>query len=326
MKKFLFTRIFIGFTLCLFFLFGTCLVTDAAAQTKYELRWGTITVGGAWQVIGSAMLEDVKRLNPNITGSIAPSTTTANVIAVHQGKFNVGFSLSDTTADAWDGEGYFKPYGKIQDIRNLITIYPQTSHIIVAADSGIAKVEDLKDKRISPGAKGLSNDLETQRLLKLYGLSYKDVKVSYLSFEDAALQFSDGHLDALMFLTVTYPYAPVINVNSKKQIRLIPIPDDKIAELCKFRGVESYTIPAGIYKGINYPVKGIAVRSHIIVRKDMPDDIAYAIVKAIAENFKRYPTVYKAMELVRENEIVRDVGIPFHPGAIKYYKEKKLMK
>lgn len=297
-----------------------------AQATKFELKWGTITAGGAWQVVGSAMLEDIKKANPMISGSIIPSSTTANVLGVAKEKFNIGFSLSDTTADAWQGEGYFKPYGKLQNIRNLVTIYPQTTHIVVPADSNITKIEQLKGKRITPGAKGLSNDLQLQRLLKLYGLSYNDFKVSFLSFDDAAQQFIDGHIDALMFLTVTYPYAPVINVSAQRPIRLLSIPDDKIAALTKFQGVEPYTMPPNIYKGQDYPVKGIAVRSHVIVRSDMPDDVAYAIVKAIVENFKRYPLVYKAMELVRQEDLTRDVGIPFHPGALKYYKEKGMIK
>jgi hypothetical protein len=297
-----------------------------AQAPKIELRWGTITAGGAWQVVGSAMLEDIKKANPTISGSIMPSSTTANVLGVHQGKFNIGFSLSDTTADAWQGEGYFKPYGKIQNIRNLFTIYPQTSHIVVSADSNITKIEQLKGKRITPGAKGLSNDLELQRLLKLYGLSYNDFKVSFLSFDDAAQQFIDGHIDGLMFLTVTYPYAPVLNVNAQRSVKFLSIPDEKIAALTKFQGVESHTMPPGIYKGQDYPVKGIAVRSHVIVRSDMPDEVAYVIVKTVMENFKRYPIVYKAMEMLKQADLSRDVGIPFHPGALKYYKEKGLIK
>jgi uncharacterized protein len=297
-----------------------------AAPVKYELRWGTIVAGGAWQVIGAAMLEDVKKMNPNIIGSTAPSTPTTSLVSVHQGKLNIAFSLSDATAEAWDGEGYFKPFGKIQDIRNLITLYPQATQIVVAADSNINKIEDLKGKRISPGAKGLSNDIESQRLFALYGLSYKDFKVSFLSFEDAAQQFTDGHLDALTLVTLPFPFASIINISSKRQIKLISIPDDKIAALAKFRGVEPYTLPANTYSGINYPVKGIASRAHLFVRQDFPEDVAYSVVKSIAANFKRYPTVYKSMDLVKETDIGRDVGIPFHPGAIKFLKEKGLVK
>lgn len=327
MKKLISITIFIVLNFCLFFAAGFNPVMAAeSTQTKYELRWGTTPAGGAFQVVGSAMLEDIKRMNPNIIGSTAPSTPTASIVGVHQGKLNIAFSQSDATADAWEGEGYFKPYGKIQDTRNLMSLYPQATHIIVAANADINKIEDLKGKRISPGAKGLSNDVESQRLFSLYGLSYKDFKVSFLSFEDAALQFTDGHLDALMFLTIPFPFAPVINVSSKRQVKLLSIPDDKVAALSKFRGIEPYTLPAGLYSGINYPVKGIAVRSHIFVRNDFPDDTAYAIVKSIMTNFKRYPTVYKAMDLVKENEVARDVGIPFHPGAVKYLKEKGLVK
>ena len=300
--------------------------TCAVSTEKYELRWATIVAGGAWQIIGSAMLEDVKKANPNITGSTVPSSTTANLMGLHQGKFNIGFSLTDTTADAWDGEGSFKPTGQVNNIRALAALYPQASHLVVWADSDINKIEDLRGKRITPSAKGLSCDLETQRLLKAYGMTYDDVKVQFLNFEDSATQFIDGHLDALMYMTVPFPFAPVINAGAQRQIRFLSIPDDKIAQLTTFRGIEAYTLPAGLYKGVDYPVKGIAVRAHLVVRDDMPDEIAYAIVKTIADNFPRYPTVLKSMAYASLEDLGRDVGIPLHPGALKYYKERGLVK
>ncbi len=310
--------------------FLICLAAGSPAEAqlskKYELSWGTIVAGGAWQIIGSAMLEDVKKANPNITGANVPSTPTATLMGIHQGKFNIGFSLTDSTAEAWDGEGYFKPTGQIRDIRSLMALYPQATHLVVRADSDIKKVEDFRGKRVSPAARGLSNDIEAQRLLKLYGMGYNDVRVQFLSFEDAAVQFIDGHLDVLLFLTIPFPFASVINVNSHRPVRLISIPDDKIAQLAKFRGVEPYTLPTGLYKGIDYPVKGIAVRAHLVVGANMPDELAYAIVKAIAENFKRYPSVLKSMEYARLEDTGRDVGIPLHPGALKYYKERGLVK
>ena len=298
----------------------------AQLSKKYELSWGTIVAGGAWQILGSAMLEDVKKANPNISGANVPSTPTATLMGIRQGKFNIGFSLTDATAEAWDGEGYFKSMGQIRGIRSLMTLYPQATHLVVRADSEIKKIEDLRGKRVSPAARGLSNDIEAQRLLKLYGMSYNDVKVQFLSFEDSAVQFIDGHLDSLLFLTVPFPFAPVINVNSHRQVRLISIPDDKVAQLAKFRGVEAYTLPTGMYKGIDYPVKGIAVRAHLVVGDSMPDELAYAIVKAIAENFSRYPSVLKSMEYARPQDMGKDVGIPLHPGALKYYKERGLVK
>lgn len=300
--------------------------TKSGENQSINLRWGTITAGGAWQVIGNSMLEDIKKANPNIKGSTLPSTTTGNVLGVHEGKFDIAFSIADTTAAAWNGDGYFKPTGKLDDIREVAALYPQSTHIVVWADSKINSIADLKGKRVSPGAKGLSSDVEFQRLLKAYGMSLNDVKVSYLSFDDAAQQMIDGHLDALALVTVPPPYAPVISVGSQKAIKLLSIPDDKIAEMVKYQGVQSYEMPAGTYKDIDYPVKGIMSRSHIIVRKDMPDDVVYNIVKAMAENFPRYKEVLASMKFTNVEEMATDVGIPMHPGALKYYKEKGWIK
>lgn len=300
--------------------------TDALAQKKYDLRWGTAPVGGAFQVLASAIQEDIRKADPNISGTMVPSSMAANVMGVHEGKFNLAVSLADTTATGWDGEEYFKATGKIQDVRNLVTLYPQATHIVVRANSNINKIEDLKGKRVSPAAKGLSNDLEAQRLLKLYGMSYNDVKVQFASFEDCAGLFIDGHLDALLFVTLPFPSAPVLNVSHQVAVRLLSIPDDKVAQLTKYRGVESYTLPSGLYKGVDYPVKGIAVRAHIIARQDMPDDLAYMIVKIIAENFSRYPNVLKSMSYAKIEDMAKDVGIPFHPAALRYYKERGWVK
>jgi len=296
-----------------------------AQSANYELRWGTIVAGGAWQILGSAMLEDVKKENPKISGSTVPSTPTATLMGLSQGKYNIGFSLGDATADAWEGKGFFKA-GPIKNIRSLAAFYPQATQIVVWEKSPVKKIEDLKGKRVSPGAKGLSNDLEAQRLLKLYGMSYDDMKVQFLSFEDAATQFIDGHLDALLFVTLPFPFAAVINVASQGQIRLISIPDDKVAELTKFRGVEPYTLPSGLYKGIDYPVKGIAVRSHLVVSENMPEEVAYAIVKTIATNFSRYPVTLKSMAYAKKEDMAKDIGIPLHPGAAKFYKESGWVK
>jgi len=294
----------------------------AGAAEKFEIRWGTITAGGAWQVIGAAMLEDIKKANPNITGSCIPSTTTANALGVHMDKFNVGFCLTDTIADAWRGEGFFKESGKIQDLRAVAAIYPHATHLVVRADSGINKIEDLRGKRISPDGRGLSCDLQTQRLLALHNMSYNDVKVQFLSFSDAAGNFIDRHLDALTFITVPFPFAPVINVATQMNIKLLSLSDEDIAKLVKFPGVARYTLPAGLYKGIDYPVHGICVYSFVFVRKDMPEDIAYAMVKTIADNLDNYGDVLVSMKYVTHKGLCADVGIPYHPGAEKYFRQR----
>jgi TRAP transporter TAXI family solute receptor len=312
----------ISLTMALLVFLAVGPIEKAFSTENIEIRWGTITAGGAWQVIGAAMLEDIKKANPNITGSCVPSTTTANALGVQMGKFNVAFCLTDTIADAWRGEGFFKEHGKLQDLRAVAAIYPHATHLVVRADSEINKIEDLRGKRITPDGKGLSCDLQTRRLLALHNMSYDDVKVQFLSFSDAAQNFIDRHLDVLTFITVPFPFAPVINVATQVNIKLLSLSDGDIAKLVKFPGVARYTLPAGLYKGIDYPVNGICVYSFILVRKDMPEDIVYAMVKTISDNLNRYGGVLVSMKYVTHKGLAADVGIPYHPGALKYFKEK----
>lgn len=293
----------------------------------FEIRWATASAGGTFQVIGAAMLEDVKKANPNIVGSILPGGAASNVLGVHEGKFNVGLAGSDTIASAWQGEDFFKEKGKIQDMRAVATIYPMVTHIVVLDNSGIERIEDLKGKRVSPGTKGVSSDLQAKRLYNLYNISYeKDLKVQYLSYDDGAQQMIDRQLDGLLYVTVPIPYSPIINITAQRNIKLLSIPDDKINELVKFQGVQRYTIPPGTYKGVDYPVKGISVPVVVFVRQDMPKEIVYSMTKTIAENFKRYGDVLTNMKYIKQQDLASDAGVPFHPGAEQYYREKGWLK
>ncbi len=297
------------------------------AASKYEITWGTAPAGGAWQVLGTAMLEDVTKANPNLTGSTMPVGGAANIMGVHEGKLKVAFSLSATVGDAWEGKDFFKDKGQIKSIRALATLFPEPTQIVVMANSGIDSLEQLKGKKVSPGPKGSAVEQDTRRVLNAYGMSYNDLQAAFLSFEEAAQQMLDGHLDAICYGAMLYPAPNIVNVSSQKSIKMLSLSDDKIAAIVRDnKGTEPYTLPAGSYKGVDYPVKGIATTCLIICREDMPEDVAYSIVKTIAENFDRYATVTKAMTLAKKENMGKELGIPMHPGALKYYKEKGWVK
>jgi hypothetical protein len=137
----------------------------------------------------------------------------------------------------------------------------------------------------------------------------------------------DRHIDAILYGAMVYPAPPLVNVSSQRQIRLLSLSDEVINKLVKtYKGIEPFTLPPGSYKGVDYPVKGVASNVILIVREDMPDNVAYSITKTIAENFSRYVSVTKAMDMGKQNEMGKDVGFPYHPGAVKYYKEKGWVK
>jgi len=294
---------------------------------KHEIRFGTSPMGGNWPTLGNVMLEDILKANPNLSGSTVPLGGAANVVGVHQGKANIAFTKPDMLADAWEGREPFKSQGQMRNIRVLASLYPEMTQFCVYADSGITKVEQLKGKRVTPGPKGSSIEILTGRILECYGMSTKDVVWRPLSFADGADQMLDHHLDAILYGAIGYPVPSIVNISSQRQIRLLSLSDEVIAKMVKtYKGISPYTLKAGSYKGVDYPVKGIAINVILIVREDMPEDVAYGITKTLAENFDNYGTVVKAMALGKRNDMGADVGFPHHPGTLKYYKEQGWVK
>lgn len=301
---------------------------NASAQVqKYDIRWGTSPVGGTWAVLGNAMLEDILKTNPNLSGSSVPMGGAANVVGVHQGKLNIAFSFSDTLGDAWEGLEDFKDKGKIRNIRVLASLFPEPTQFVVFADSGIATVPQLKGKKITPGPRGSAIEIVTKRIFEAYGMTKKDVQWIPLTFADAAEQMINRHIDAICYGAMVYPAPNIINVSTQRQIRMLSLTDEVIEKMVKsYKGIAPFTLPAGSYKGVDYPVKGISSECILIAREDMPQDVAYAITKSIAEHFERYAQTVKAMAMGKADKMGKDVGFPYHPGALKYYKEKGWVK
>jgi len=302
---------------------------SSGQEQKYEFRWATAPTGAALYPLGMAMVEDLKKSIPEISeksSGFPSSGPVGNVTLVSQGKrANIAFSFSDMAGLSWNGEGPYKQ--KIRNVRNIVTLYPQVFQWVVWADSDIKTIPDLKGKRVSPFLKGLSAEFNARKVLAAYGMSYADMKVSFLGFADAPNNMRDGHLDALLATTFFYPFPAFIQLNSVRPIRLLTLDEDKIEKLVKENiGISRFVLPANTYKGIDYPVPGINTRCHIVVNEAMPAEIVYKITKVLVENLDKYGNMIKPMKTVQAEDMARDIGIPFHPGASKYYRERGFTK
>ncbi len=299
----------------------------APGAKAYDLRWGTAPAGGVWQALGTAMVEDAVKGNPKLKGSTVPIGGAANVIAVHKGRINACFSFSSTAGEAWEGKVFFKRTGKLRNIRHLAVLFPEPSQFVVRKDSGINDLKQLKGKRITPGPKGSAISVVSRHVLAALGMSMKDVKPRYLSFREAGQQFVDGHIDAIFYGAMAYPAPPIVNAASRRKIKLLPMSEALIKKLVsQHRGLEPYTLPKGSYPGVDYPVPGIIANVVVLVSKDMPEEVAYTVARSIHQNFKRYTKVARAMALGKRKDMAKQIGIPMHPGAVKFYKKIGLIK
>jgi len=287
---------------------------------KYDLKLMSGPMGGSWYPLGGAISDAVQKEIPGVTLSVAPGGGVGNVVGIQFGKCDLGFSNSSSAVDGVHGRPPFKT--KITKMRQVANLYPQYFQMVVLEDSGIESVADLKGKSISPGPKGHTGEFVSRQVLQVYGLSYKDMsKVHHVGYNDAVSLMKDGHVDGWLFCT-TVPASSVIDLASTKKIRLISLTEDKIKAMQKLNaGYAKRVIKAGSYHGVDYDVQGFGFFTHLIAREDLPEDLVYNITKTMVTNLPRFASVVKAMQGVTAEDLATDIGIPFHPGALKYYKE-----
>lgn len=290
-----------------------------------ELRIMTGPQGGSWYPLGGAIAEILKKEIPGTAASVLPGAGIINIQGVETGRAEIGFGNSVSTADAIAGREPFKSPAK--NVRQLGTLYMQYFQAVVLADSGIKSVADFKGRSIAVQPRGNTGEQMTRELLQVYGLSYKDMaKVSHVSYNDAVALMKDGHAQIFTLIT-TVPAAAILDLASARKIRLLSVPDDKFKELQKINsGYSRREIPKGVYPGVEYDVQQFGTYTHLMVRAELPDDLVYGITRALAKNADSLGAVVKDVKGLTVKELAFDVGVPYHPGALKFYREAGALK
>ena len=296
-----------------------CICPASFAQ-KFDLKMMTGPMGGSWYPLGGAIADAIQKEIPGVTLAVSPGGGVGNVEAIEFDKCDIGFSNSSSGVDGVYGRPPFKQ--KMTQMRQLANLYPQFFQIVVLEGSGIKSVADLKGKAIAPGPKGHTGEFAARQVLEIYGLSYKDMsKVHHVGYSDTVSLMKDGHCDGWLLCTTT-PASTIMDLASTRKIRLISLPEDRIKAMQKLNaGYIKRVIPKGTYVGVDYDVQGFGFFTHLIISAKLPDDLVYKITKTMVKNLPRYGDVVKDMKGVTPKDLAMDIGIPFHPGALKYYKE-----
>jgi uncharacterized protein len=304
----------------LFLAISLLLFPPESMAQKFDLKMMTGPMGGSWYPLGGAISDAVQKEIPGVTIAVMPGAGIANVEALEFDKCEIAFSNSSSAVDGLYGRPPFKK--KMENMRQLANLYPQYFQMIVPADSKILSVADLKGKILTLDRKGNTGELLSQQVLQVYGFSYKDMaKVNHLSYSDSVSLIKDGHAECFL-LGTTIPASSIIDLAADRKIRLLGLPDDKIKAMQKLNaGYLKRVIPKGTYPGVDYDVPGVGYFTHLIISAKLPDDLVYKITKTFAKNLPRLADVVKDMKGVNPKDLTMDIGIPFHPGAVKYYKE-----
>ncbi len=290
-------------------------LTAASAQ---ELKLMTGPQGGSWVPLGGQLKDMWEKAVPGLSVQSLPGAGIANVRGLEEGKADIGFGNSISTVDALVGnEPFKKPH---ENVCNVATFYPQYYQMVVLADSGVNSVKDLKGKAVSTQPRGNTGELITGQLLKVNGLSYNDVKMSFVSYTDSVTQMQDGHAQAFG-LGTTIPAGAIMDLASARPIKVLDLSDalDGMRKLNP--GYTLVTIPKGTYPKQEKDTKVIGYATHIVASCKLPADTVYKMTKAIADNTASLGAVVKSMGSLKPKDMAEDIGVPFHPGAAKFYKE-----
>ncbi|MBN1107082.1 MAG: TAXI family TRAP transporter solute-binding subunit [Deltaproteobacteria bacterium] len=298
------------------------LPADSAYGQVKQMSMGTATVGGIFNNIGSALAQCVNKALPemNITAEFTQGST-ENLRLVDQKKMELALITPQIGYNARKGTGPFKD--KPIDFYAVVRLLPNGNIWVVLEKSGIKNISEMKGHKVAvgPASGGLGVIARTQ--LDAYGMDYrKDIKPFFMGAGEMAEALKDGAVE-VSFLTEELAHM----VATTHRIRPLSWEKKTLdAFLAKHPYYGEYTYPANHFKGVGYPVLTADNGIQLICSKDLSEEMAYKLTKAVVENLGCMANIYAPAKAITPQWTATELGNPVHPGAIKYFKEKGLWK
>lgn len=295
---------------------------SSAGGGKQFLNIATGGTAGTYYPLGGALAE---LLNQNIKGMNASAQSTgasvANVNMLKDGSVDIAFIQNDIAYYAANGKEMFKD-NKVENIRGIAALYPETVQFVTTADKGIKSIADLKGKKVAVGASGSGAEANARQILGAYGLTYDDIDVQYLSFGEAADALKDGNVDVGV-VVAGFPTAAIQDLAANKSAALVNIDAEHADKLMKqYPYFTKITVPKGTYPGQEEDVSTVAVKCVIVTTDKLSDDLGEQIVKAIYEHLDRMKAAHAVGKYITKDTALEGMSIKMNAGAEKYLKAK----
>ena len=295
-------------------------------QAVTRLSIATASTAGTWYPLGGAMANIISKNVKNTEATAYPSgASIENVRNLRKGQTDIIMIQPDVAYWAYTATEQFakdKPY---TGMRAIMAMYPIFVQIIVPYDSPVKSVADIKGKRVGVGAPGSGTEITNRLILAEYGVTYKNCEPKFLSSPEQVEALKDGNIDVIMFC-LGAPAPGVMDLQTQRKIRFIEIEPKMMKQINKkYPYYVADKIAAGIYIDQTKPIPVLAWMWVIGVSADMSDQMVYDILKAFWDNkaaIDKIHVTYK--EITLKNAVV--VPIPLHNGAVKFYKEKGVLK
>jgi uncharacterized protein len=301
----------------------------AVAQSKVDLVFSAGPTGGTWTPMAAATAEVIKKKFPELDVQVEPGAALVNMEKIRADKADLGWSMTTVLSDARAGANTWK--GKQTDKPLFVAnYYPNVWQLAVPQSADIRKFPDLKGKAVALPPRGNTSLAEGWELLvQAYGMRMDDLGTkSFGSITENAEAIRNRQAVAMGWYT-TVPASFMLDLGTSMKLRMLSVPDDVIEKLRKVNpGFVRHVIPKATYAqyGIDEDVVTIQAATILIVHAKTPPDVVYKITKAVVEGREDFARVTAAMKGVTAKDMSESFGMPYHPGAEKYYKEAGLLK
>ncbi len=297
------------------------MLAAALPASAQQLSIATGGTGGVYYPIGGGFAE---MINNHIDGAQATAEVTGasveNMGLIMRGDADLALVLADTAYQAYTGTGDFEGR-QIENTRALASVYPNAVQLVTLADSDIHSIADLAGRRVSVGAPGSGTELNARALLEANGVSYSDFTPQRLNFNETADAIRDGDIDA-GFWSVGPPTSSILNLAATRDIRLIGLSDEEIANAQEVEAVFApYELAAGMYDGMDEAVQTIGIPNVLVVNADLDEELAYQLTHLLFENIDELIAVHPAANDTTVEFTMGSTPVPLHPGAIRYFEE-----
>jgi TRAP transporter TAXI family solute receptor len=295
------------------------------AQQQKTISIGTGGTGGVYYPLGGGMANVLSKYLPGVQATAevtGGSVDNLKLIGAQPGQ--IGLSMVDAALDAMDGKGKFTA-GKVS-VRTLMVLYPNRMHVVSTDARGVTKMSDLKGKRVSTGSPGSATEVMAFRVIEAAGLDRdKDMTRERLSVAESANALKDGKIDAF-FWVGGLPTAAVTDVGATPNVKIRLVDTSDLVDKMNAKYSKLYSkgvIPSKTYPGQDKDNSVAVVQNILVANANMPDDVAYNIVKTLMEKKPELVAVHREAENFEiKGQSNDNTPIPFHPGAAKYFKEK----
>ena len=300
-----------------------------AAQQQKFITVGTGGIVGVYYPLGGAICRFVNanRKDHGLRCTVeSTGGSVFNINAVMSGDMDIGFAQSDTQYYAMTGAGAFKdkPQPKL---RALFSVYPELLTLVARQDANIKTFADIKGKRVNIGDPGSGTRGTTELVMTALGIKKEDLKFAgELKFVEMAPALCDNKIDAFTFVA-GHPNAIFQEAATSCASNIASVTGAGIDKLVKDNPFYAKaSVPGKMYKGTDNAQATFGVLATIVASADMPEQTAYVITKAVFDNLEDFKKLHPAVASITKEQMLEGNTVPFHPGAVKYFKEKGMMK